>query len=324
MKRILASVIIPSYNGRDFLKGVLQSLDRQSVHCFEVLVVDNGSNDGSPEYVHETFPQVKVVRLDHNTGFARAVNEGIRHSSAPYVILLNNDTEADPRFVEEMIRCIRRHKKAFSCSARMIRFKKRDTLDGAGDAYCVLGWAYARGKGKSIHAYEREEQVFSSCAGAAIYRREPLVGLGCFDEKHFAYLEDLDVGYRARIYGWENWYAPRAVVYHVGSGTSGSRYNAFKTRCSARNSVYLIHKNMPLLQIIINLPWLILGFGIKLAFFAGKGLGGEYISGIKRGLKLSRQGRKVPFNPANLMNYLKIQQELWLNLFARFKRIRQE
>ncbi len=113
-------------------------------------------------------------------------------------------------------------------------------------------------------------KFFTSCAGAAIYRKKIFEKIGYFDEEHFAYLEDIDVGYRARINGYENWYAPKAIVYHIGSGTSGSRYNHFKTRYSSRNNIYLIYKNMPFLQILLNLPFLILGFGMKILFFTQK------------------------------------------------------
>lgn len=234
------------------------------------------------------------------------------------MLLLNNDIEVTPDFIEEMLAAIRRHKKAFSCAARMIQFHDRDRLDDAGNYYCALGWAYARGKGKDIHTCEKEEKIFASCAGAAIYRRKIFEKIGYFDEEHFAYLEDMDVGYRARINGYENWYAPKAMVYHVGSGTSGSRYNHFKTRYSSRNNVYLIYKNMPLLQIILNLPFLIVGFGTKLLFFTLKGFGKEYLAGIKNGFQISKKDRKVPFKFRNLPNYLKIQVELWINIARRF------
>ena len=154
--------------------------------------------------------------------------------------------------MEQMLLAIRRHKNAFSCAARMVQYHDRDKLDDAGNYYCALGWSFARGKGKNIDLYQKEEKIFSACGGAAIYRKKIMEKIGYFDEEHFAYLEDTDIGYRARIYGYENWYAPDAVVYHVGSGTSGSRYNHFKTRYSSRNNIYLIYKNMPLLQIILN------------------------------------------------------------------------
>lgn len=312
------SVIIPNFNGMAYLDGVLSGLECQTVRNFEVILVDNGSSDGSCAFVASSYPWVHMIELPENFGFCKAVNEGIKASRAPYVLLLNNDIEVTPDFIEEMLAAIRRHKKAFSCAARMIQFHDRDRLDDAGNYYCALGWAYARGKGKDIHTCEKEEKIFASCAGAAIYRRKIFEKIGYFDEEHFAYLEDMDVGYRARINGYENWYAPKAMVYHVGSGTSGSRYNHFKTRYSSRNNVYLIYKNMPLLQIILNLPFLIVGFGTKLLFFTLKGFGKEYLAGIKNGFQISEKDRKVPFKFRNLPNYLKIQVELWINIARRF------
>ncbi len=286
------SVIIPNYNGIAYLDGVLASLERQTCRDFETILVDNGSADGSVAFVTGNYPWVHIVELPENFGFSRAVNEGIYASRTPYVLLLNNDTEVEPDFVEEMLRCIRRHENAFSCSARMIRFHQRDRIDDAGNYYCALGWAFARGKGKDIHSFEKEQKIFTACAGAAIYRKKIFEKIGYFDEEHFAYLEDIDVGYRARIHGYENWFAPKAVVYHVGSGTSGSRYNQFKTRYSSRNNIYLIYKNMPFLQILLNLPFLLVGFGLKILFFIQKRIGREYIAGIKNGFQLCHRDRK--------------------------------
>ena len=117
----------------------------------------------------------------------------------------------------------------------MIQLHDRDKMDDAGNYYCALGWAFARGKGKDIRHYDREQKIFSTCAGAAIYRKKFIDRIGDFDEEHFAYLEDLDIGYRARICGYQNWYAPKAKVYHVGSGTSGSRYCLLYTSPSPRD-----------------------------------------------------------------------------------------
>ena len=312
------SVIIPNYNGAAYLEGVLSSLEQQDFQNFETILVDNGSTDGSIAIVTEKFPWVHIVELPDNFGFSRAVNEGIYASGAPYVLLLNNDTEVDKSFVREMLAAIKRHKKAFSCSARMICYHERSKLDDAGNYYCALGWAFARGKGKDIHTYEREERIFTSCAGAAIYRKELFEKIGYFDEEHFAYLEDIDVGYRARIFGYENWYAPKALVYQVGSGTIGSRYNQFKTRYSSRNNVYLIYKNMPFLQILLNLPFLVIGFGLKILFFSQKGMGREYVAGIKNGFQISMKNKKVRFRMGNLGRYARIQLELWWNMFYRF------
>ena len=313
------SVVIPNFNGIAFLDSVLASLEGQTLSNFEVILVDNGSTDGSCSFVTANYPWVHLIELSENFGFCGAVNAGIRAAKAPYVLLLNNDTEVKEDFVKEMLAAIRRHKNAFSCGARMVQYHDRDRLDDVGNYYCALGWSFARGRGKDIHAYETEDKIFSACAGAAIYRKKIIEKIGYFDEEHFAYLEDTDIGYRARIYGYENWYAPKAIVYHVGSGTSGSRYNQFKTRYSSRNNIYLIYKNMPLLQIILNLPFLAAGFLIKFLFFAIKGMGKEYAAGIKNGFSISMKNQKVPFRIKHLPNYCKIQLELWINIIRRFR-----
>ena len=182
----------------------------------------------------------------------------------------------------------------------------------------TVRWAgLLRGEKEKILICIRKKKKFFQ--RAAIYRKKIMEKIGYFDEEHFAYLEDTDIGYRARIYGYENWYAPDAVVYHVGSGTSGSRYNHFKTRYSSRNNIYLIYKNMPLLQIILNLPFLAAGFLIKFLFFALKGMGKEYLAGIKNGFSISMNHRKVPFSVKHLPNYCKIQLELWENMFRRIR-----
>ena len=313
------SVVIPNFNGIAFLDSVLASLEGQTLSNFEVILVDNGSTDGSCSFVTANYPWVHLIELSENFGFCGAVNAGIRAAKAPYVLLLNNDTEVKEDFVEEMLAAIRRHKNAFSCGARMVQYHDRDRLDDVGNYYCALGWSFARGRGKDIHAYETEDKIFSACAGAAIYRKKIIEKIGYFDEEHFAYLEDTDIGYRARIYGYENWYAPKAIVYHVGSGTSGSRYNQFKTRYSSRNNIYLIYKNMPLLQIILNLPFLAAGFLIKFLFFAINGMGKEYAACVKNGFSISMKNQKVPFRIKHLPNYCKIQLELWINIIRRFR-----
>lgn len=313
------SVIIPNFNGIAYLDGVLGSLERQTLDNFEVIVVDNGSTDGSGQYIMENYPWVHIIELPENFGFCKAVNEGIKMARSPYVLLLNNDIEVKEDFLEQMKAAMHRHKKAFSCAAKMIQFHDRKLLDDAGNYYCALGWAYARGKGKPAEMFNKEEQIFASCAGAAIYRKKIFDKIGYFDEEHFAYLEDMDVGYRARIFGYQNWYVPSAVVYHIGSGTTGSRYNQFKTRYSSRNNVYLIYKNMPMLQILLNLPFLFLGFGIKLLFFAGKGMGKEYAAGVKNGFQISKKEKKVQFSVKRLPAYVKIQIELWVNMLRRVR-----
>lgn len=311
------TIIIPNYNGDAFIEKCLQSLKNQTNQDFEILVIDNASEDGSADYIEKNYPEIKLVRLEQNFGFCRAVNEGIKRTVTPYLILLNNDTECDPHFVDELFKAIDSNERIFSVSSKMLQMYHPELIDGAGDLYCALGWAFARGKDKNKSRYEKECNVFSACGGAAIYRRSVFEQIGYFDEFHFTYLEDVDVGYRARIMGYINRYTPKAVVYHAGSGTTGSRYNSFKVRIAARNSWYVIYKNMPALQIILNLPFFLIGFGIKALFFILKGYGREYLSGMKRGYLMCVQGRKFPFSSRFMGNYCKIQLELWINMVRR-------
>lgn len=315
------SVIIPNYNGKHYMKACLDALFCQSFTDFEVLVVDNGSKDGSVEYLEREYPKVRILPLLENTGFCGAVNAGIRHTDSPYVLLLNNDTIPEKDFVKELVNSLEENEKRFSCQAKMLKIQDASLADDTGNFYSALGWAYGRGKDKPEKKYNIPGPIFASCAGAAIYRRNLLEKTGLFDEEHFAYLEDIDLGYRARIQGFVNWYCPKARVLHVGSGTSGSRYNLFKVRYSSRNNVYMIYKNMPAGQIILNLPFFMVGFGVKTLFFAIKGYGKEYLAGIKNGFCLAKKSenksKKVQFQWRNMKNYAKIQLELWANCIKR-------
>ena len=158
-----------------------------------------------------------------------------------------------------------RSEKIFSVSNKMIQMYHPDLMDDAGDMYSVLGWAFQRGVGRP-KSFIKKLPRLSACAGAAIYRREVFETIGYFDEMHFAYLEDIDVGYRAKLYGYDNVFCPEAVVYHVGSGTSGSKYNSFKVKLAARNNVYLNYKNMRTWQLLLNSPCLLAGTFVKFLF----------------------------------------------------------
>ncbi len=314
------TVVIPNYNGSKYIEPCLDSLYKGSM-IPEVIIIDNASTDGSAELIAQKYPQCQLIRFQENTGFCVAVNEGIRRAETEYVLLLNNDTETDKDFVKNLYQSIKSRPDAFSVSSKMLSLYQPGLIDDAGDLYCALGWAYALGKGKTKTNYNKPAEIFAACAGAAIYRKAVFDHIGSFDENHFAYLEDIDIGYRARIHGYRNYYEPTAIVYHAGSAVSGSRHNHFKVSLTARNSIYLICKNMPLLQIILNLPFLLIGILIKFLFFTKKGMGKTYAKGIIEGIKLScaTKGRtqKVRFRSKHLGNYVKIQLDLWLNTIRR-------
>ena len=316
------SVVIPNYNGIKYYRECFLALRRQTLAPDKIIVIDNGSSDGSAEAIASEFPEVTLIRFPENTGFTGAVNEGIRASEGmDFVILLNNDTSADPDMVKELVRAILKNENIFSAQAKMLKMDDETLMDDAGDYYCAFGWAFARGKGKPACNYTRTREIFSACAGAAIYRMSILDEIGLFDENHFAYLEDTDIGWRARIRGYSNIFAPRARVLHVGSATSGSVYNLFKVLNTSRNSIYLVYKNMPAGQILLNLPLLVFGFTVKAVFFARKGFGKEYLAGLVNGFKMCQKGRKegkkVKYESRNLPHYFRIQCDLWVNCVRR-------
>ena len=280
------TVVIPNYNGLKFMDPCFKALDLQLCRDFDILVVDNGSTDGSVEWLKEH--EIPSIFLEKNTGFSGAVNVGIKASKTPYVILLNNDTEPDCHYIGEMIKAIERSPEIFSVSSKMIQLYDHSKMDDAGDMYTLLGWAFQRGVGRPATGYNRSCPVFSA----------------------FAYLEDIDVGYRAKIYGYKNVYCPSAMVYHVGSGTSGSRYNSFKVRLAARNNIYLNYKNMPWPQLLLNALPLGLGILVKYGFFKKIGFGKDYLDGLKEGVKTAKLCKKVKYNRDHLKHYAAIEWEL--------------
>ena len=318
---IKTTVVIPNLNGSEYISNCLKSVFNSDTEV-AVTVVDNGSSDGSVETVMKDFPQVNLIRLDENTGFCHATNLGIASSETEYVMFLNNDTVVNKDSIGILENFLDTNPKAFSAQALMVQLKDSSKVDSAGDYYCALGWAYGRGKDKPVTKYRTgSSKVFSGCGGACLFRKSILDNIGYLDENHFAYLEDVDLGYRALLAGYDNYVCYDSVILHAGSGFSGSRHNEFKVGLSAKNSIYLIYKNQPILQILINLPFLIIGYAIKLLFFISKGLGKTYLQGIAAGIKLSfsdsGKPHRVKFVFNRLKSYIKVQFLLWINIFRR-------
>nr|WP_307990867.1 glycosyltransferase family 2 protein [uncultured Niameybacter sp.] len=312
----MISIVIPNYNGNKYLQTCLNSVYKEKKIQIELIIIDNASIDNDYNWVKEQYPNSIFKQLNENYGFSRAVNEGIKLAQGEYVLLLNNDTEIQKDFIESLLACIESDPKIFSVCSQMIQYHNPTLIDDAGDEYTVLGWAYKRGDGKPIDTYKQVQSIFSSCAGAALYRKAVFEKIGYFDENFFAYMEDVDISYRALIYGYKNMYCPEAKVLHIGSATSGSKYNAFKVKLAARNNVYVPYKNMPFLQFLINLPFLILGHFIKYLFFLKKGFGKEYVEGFKEGIKTLKKVKKVPFRWTHLFNYIYIEWLLVRNTFS--------
>lgn len=314
------TLVIPNYNGLAYIENCLKSVFSSDTPA-DVIVVDNGSTDYSCELVEEKFPSVTLVKLGANTGFCHATNEGIKLAKTEYVMFLNDDTEIDPKAIGYLEKFLDSHKGAFSVQAKMVNLSNPDLIDSAGDLYCALGWAFAIGKDKKASGYTGCRRIFSCCGGASLYRKAYLDEIGYLDENHFAYLEDVDLGYRAQLNGYKNYVCYDAVVKHAGSGFSGSRHNEFKVKLSAQNSIYVIYKNEPILQILINLPFIILGILVKFIYFMKKGLSKAFLKGIAAGFKLcgSESGKsyRTKFTFNRLYLYICLQIMLWVNMVRR-------
>ena len=308
-----ATVIIPNFNGMKYLPDCIASLNSQTTDDIEVVVVDNGSSDGSLEWLKAN--AVKHIALQKNLGFAGGVNMGLKACRSPYAILLNNDTVVEPSFAEELIKAIERSKKIFAVSSKMVKASDHTLMDDAGDGLNILGWAYQRGVDEPVEDYDEARYIFSACAGAAIYRMSILDEIGLFDENHFAYLEDIDLCYRAKLAGYRNYFCPKAVVYHIGSATSGSKYNPFKVKLAARNNIYLHYKNQGSIQLVINLLPLFIGTVLKFLFFVKKGFAKEYLAGIAEGFATLDKCTKAPRAKYGLLTYLQIEGEMICNMF---------
>ena len=311
----LVTVVIHNYNNRELLQNLIISLSG-SISLNQVIIVDNASQDDSVVFIKENYPEITLIENDVNMGFAYAVNQGIKLVKTDFVFLLNNDTLIEDDTISNLLKTMNISQKIFSVSSRMIQYHDNNLLDDVGDEYTIMGWSKRRGYNQSITNYLTDEEVFSACAGAALYRKSVFEEIGLFDENFESYVEDMDISFRARLAGYISYYSSKAIVYHYGSATTGSRYNPFKVKISARNNIYLIFKNMPLWMKIINGIFLLSGFLIKYLFFYKKNLGKYYLSGIKEGLSTKN---KLTKTETPLTSSLKIEFLMIKNALTYFK-----
>jgi GT2 family glycosyltransferase len=239
-----AAFVIPCWNGRRWLDGCLDSLLAQTRPADELIVVDNGSTDGSAEHVREHFPQVRVVELPNNTGFAGASNVGLRAVSTDAVALINQDVRLEPDWLARTLAALERSPDAASVATKMLDMGDPALVYDAGDILRRDGACEQRGR------FERDDgrfddpgEIFGACAGAALYRRAPVLELGGFDERFFLYLEDADLSLRLRLAGWTCVYEP-AVALHAGEG-SGTPPERPVHAWAERNTLLLVARSFP-------------------------------------------------------------------------------
>jgi GT2 family glycosyltransferase len=244
---VVIEVVIPNWNGIHLLVHCLGSLRRQTLQDFSITIVDNGSTDGSVQKLERDYPEIKVIKFFNNKGFSAAVNAGIKDSSSDWILLLNNDMEVHPQCLQVLHEHIIKNTPYDFFALCMLDFHSRNVLDGAGDGFLRGGVGYRIGTMEKYGPpYNTDREVFGACAGAALYKKELFDKVGLFDEDFFAYLEDVDLNLRAIHAGCRCYYLSSAIVYHMGSATSGSKINPLTVRLSTKNNFNVLVKNYPL------------------------------------------------------------------------------
>lgn len=289
------SVIVVNWNGKPLLSACLEGLRRQRYRSFATTVVDNGSADGSVDLIRSDFPEVSVIALPINSGFAAANNVAIKAADTAYVALLNNDAVPDPLWLEKLIEAMERHPEAGMAASKMVWQGEPNIIDRAGDGYTTAGAALLKGRGEPAERHDQPAWVFGACAGAALYRTDMLRDIGLFDEEFFILYEDVDLSFRAQLKGYRCRYAPEAVVHHKGSGSIGHD-SPLSVYFGHRNLEWVYIKNMPARLILRSAVSHIVYDLAAFSYFLLRGRGIDFLKakrdalgGLGRALKKRRQ-----------------------------------
>lgn len=238
------TMIIPNWNGRRWLPACLAAIAGQTQAPAEVIVVDNGSDDGSLEYMNAEHPEVGIIQLGRNTGFAHAANSGIAAAASPFVALINTDVVLGPEWVERSVHALSAGERTAAVATKMLQLDNREEVYDAGDILRRDGACEQRGRfGRDDGRYDQAEEIFGACAGAALYRRDAVLAVGGFDERFFAYLEDVDLALRLRLAGWRCRYEP-TVALHAGESSSRNLVGGHMFLVQ-RNTLLLVAKWFP-------------------------------------------------------------------------------
>lgn len=280
----VVSVVVVNFNGRALLPDCLASLRAQTYPRLEIILVDNASSDGSPEWVEASYPEVRVVRNDANLGFAGGSNVGIRAARGSVIATLNTDAVAESDWLERAVAALENRSNVGMVASRVVFAHAPDIVESAGIAVDRAGVAWDRLNGEPISSADLAADVFGPTGGAALYRRDMLDDVGLFDAAYFLYLEDVDLAWRGRLRGWECLYVPDARVRHRHSATAGAD-SPFKHRLLARNRVRLVAKNYPAPLLGLYLPAII---GYDVAVVAAVALPGVGPWALRRAIVQGR------------------------------------
>lgn len=251
-----ASVIIPNYNGEHLLTDCLESLKKQSFKDFEVILVDNNSDDNSINKTFEIYPGVRVIKLSRNFGFSKAINEGAKRALGEYILLLNNDTKVDERWIENLIVMADKHPEVVSVGSKLLNFYDQNVIDGVGISINDVGQAKSLGWQELDNGqFEKPIYIFGATGGASLFRKEIFIKLGMFDEDYFMYSEEVDFAFRAQFKGFKSIYCPKAKVFHKHKATA-SKTPANIEYWQFRNMTQTIIKDFPLGILLRKNRWI--------------------------------------------------------------------
>ncbi len=302
------SVIIPNWNGKHLLKKCLDSLKLQTFKDFEVLIIDNGSKDGSQKFIKKKYPKVNLIELKNNIGFSGAINLGVKICTGNYMFLLNNDTKVDKNCIKNLVTSVKK-KKAGLIAAKILQMDHPKLIDSAGDYIDAVGHANNIGFGDYANNYNNSGFVFLVCGGGCLIKREVFETIGFLDHDYFAYMEDVDFSLRAQFAGFKIFYEPSAIIYHKHKATS-SKIPAFTEYLQYRNMTMTIIKNFPLELFARDLNWLkiILVNLNTIRFLAGEGYFKEAIKAeyyiIKNFPGLLQKRKKIQSNIKVPIDYI--------------------
>ena len=277
------SIIIPHHQGKDLISGCLNSLKSQTFTDFEIVVVDNGSSDGSIEAIkcaagcpHPAVTQLKIIKLPKNEGFAYAINLGVRESQGDLLAFLNNDTEVEPDWIQNGVNAFSEHPEIGILASRIMNFHHRDIIQSTGIVIHRCGRPSGRGRGKKYdEQWSKQVEVFGASGGAMMVRRSVWEKVGPFREDFVTYLEDVDWAFRACLLGEKCWHIPNMVVYHREASTQDKQGRTGvdspeRVRKIARNKLWVLWLNTPYQILILHLPFIIGGLFYSLTYHTFK------------------------------------------------------
>ncbi|UCE78857.1 MAG: glycosyltransferase family 2 protein [Nitrospiraceae bacterium] len=280
-----ASIIVLNFNGKQIIEECVDSVLNQTYQNVEIIIVDNGSTDGSLEVINEKYQnKVTLIKNEANLGFAEGNNIGISYATGHYISLLNNDAVADPTWLEELVRAAEASDTSYGMWASKILFyENKDVIDTAGHLMYPDGLNRGRGKGEHDDGqYNEKEEVFFPSGCAALYLKQMIDIIGMFDQDFFAYGDDTDLGLKARLAGWKCLYVPTAMVYHKSSVTAGI-YSTLKAYLVERNRIWILVKYFPMTAIFQSIFYTLLRYALQAyGAFTGKGAAGRFVEGATR------------------------------------------